>query len=69
MEFPGRGSPNRTVQKAAMTSRDRDRSGRLAADARREVFSFIEGFYNTLRLHSALGYHAPSNFEEINRAA
>ena len=42
---------------------------RTAADARREVFSFIEGFYNTLRLHSALGYQAPANFEEINRAA
>ena len=42
---------------------------RTAADARREVFSFIEGFYNTLRLHSALGYRAPAHFEELNRAA
>ena len=42
---------------------------RTAADARREVFSFIEGFYNTHRLHSALGYQAPANFEELNRAA
>ena len=42
---------------------------RTAADARREVFSFIEGFYNTLRLHSALGYQAPAHFEELNRAA
>ena len=40
-----------------------------AADARREVFSFIEGFYNTRRLHSALGYQAPANYEELNRAA
>ena len=42
---------------------------RTAADARREVFSFIEGFYNTRRLHSALGYQAPANYEELNRAA
>ena len=42
---------------------------RTAADARREVFSFIEGFYNTRRIHSALGYQSPANFEETNRAA
>ena len=39
------------------------------ATARREVFSFIEGFYNTRRLHSALGYESPANFEKLNHAA
>ena len=39
------------------------------ADARREVFGFIEGFYNTRRIHSALGYESPANFEATNRAA
>ena len=39
------------------------------ADARREVFSFIGGFYNTRRLHSALGYKSPANFEKLNHAA
>ena len=39
------------------------------AEARREVFSFIEGFYNTRRLHSALGYQSPANFEKLNHAA
>ena len=40
-----------------------------AAEARREVFSFIEGFYNTRRLHSSLGYESPANFEKLNHAA
>ena len=39
------------------------------ADARREVFGFIEGFYNTRRSHSALGYISPADFEELHRAA
>ena len=38
-------------------------------EAQREVFSFIEGFYNTRRLHSALGYQSPANFEKRYHAA
>ena len=37
---------------------------RAAAEVRREVFSFIEGFYNIRRLHSAIGYQSPANFEK-----
>ena len=33
-------------------------------DARREIFDFIEGFYNTRRRHSALGYLSPARFEQ-----
>jgi len=33
------------------------------ADARSRIISFIEGFYNTRRLHSSLGYRAPVEFE------
>ena len=47
----------------------RRRSFRAAADARREVFGFIEGFYNTRRLHSALGYESPLEFGRNHRAA
>ena len=34
------------------------------AEARMACFSFIEGFYNPIRLHSALGYRSPINYEE-----
>ena len=39
------------------------------AEARREVFEFIEGFYNTRRLHSALDYRSPTQFEKLHHAA
>ena len=32
-------------------------------DARAALFDYIEGFYNTRRLHSALGHLAPAQFE------
>lgn len=32
-------------------------------DARSEVFSYIEGYYNRIRLHSGLGYKSPLQFE------
>jgi len=34
-----------------------------ATDARTEIFEYIEGYYNTHRKHSALGYKTPSQFE------
>ena len=42
------------------------------AEARREVFRYLEGWYNPHRRHSALGYQSPVQFEqqrEIQRAA
>ncbi|HMS38604.1 MAG TPA: IS3 family transposase [Pyrinomonadaceae bacterium] len=32
-------------------------------DARSEAFSYIEGYYNRIRLHSSLGYKSPIQFE------
>lgn len=31
--------------------------------ARSEIFSYIEGYYNRVRLHSSLGYQSPMEFE------
>ena len=39
------------------------RSFHTPAEARRAVFEFIEGWYNTKRRHSALGYLSPNDFE------
>lgn len=33
------------------------------ADAQRDLFAFIEGFYNRTRLHSAIGYVSPLEME------
>lgn len=41
---------------------------RTHAEARTAIFAFIEGFYNTHRRHSALGYLPPAEFErQISR--
>ena len=36
------------------------------AEARAAVFEFIEGWYNTRRRHSALGYLSPLDFERLH---
>jgi len=42
---------------------------RTRAEARIEVFDFIEGFYNPRRRHSGLGQISPASFERAHRAA
>ena len=34
--------------------------------AQMEIFKYIELYYNTKRMHSALGYISPSQFERVN---
>ena len=38
-------------------------------DARRALFSYIESYYNTRRLHSSLGYRSPSQAEHLRDPA
>jgi putative transposase len=37
----------------------------LTDAARRDLFGYIEGFYNSRRLHSALGYRSPAEAERM----
>ena len=34
--------------------------------AKKEIFKYIELYYNTKRMRSALGYVSPSEFEKLN---
>jgi putative transposase len=37
------------------------------AGLRPAVFEYIEGWYNTRRLHSSLGYRSPAEYEAIHQ--
>ena len=42
-----------------------DRGPGRRGGPRRAVFEFIEGWYNTRRLHSSLGYLSPAEYEAL----
>lgn len=44
------------------------RNYRTRDEARIDIFSFIEVFYNRQRLHSALQYRSPADYEDFNTA-
>ena len=44
---------------------DRERF-RTPAEARRALFDYIEGWYNSQRRHSALGYESPLRYERMH---
>jgi putative transposase len=46
-----------------------DRTFDTRQSARSALFGFIEGFYNRQRLHSAIGYKAPTEMEQLAAAA
>ncbi|MCE5324434.1 integrase core domain-containing protein [bacterium] len=48
-----------TVHKRLYRTRD---------EARMDIFEYIEKFYNRIRLHSALGYKSPVDFEAAAQA-
>jgi len=39
------------------------------AEARQDIFEYIEVFYNRFRRHSALGYKSPVNYEALSSGA
>lgn len=36
-------------------------------DAYREIYNYIEGFYNPIRIHSSIGFLSPNDFENLNK--
>ena len=38
-------------------------------EAQRDIFEYIEIFYNRERLHSFLGYNSPEEYEEMTMVA
>jgi len=43
----------------------RSRTFATRAEARLAIFGYVETFYNRVRLHSALGYQSPVDFEQL----
>ena len=46
-----------------------DENYRTRGQARTSLFDYIEGFYNTRRRHSTLGYISPVDYEKLSLAA
>jgi putative transposase len=44
-----------------------DRHYHTRAEARQDIFEYIEVFYNRIRLHSSLGYLSPVEYEQLRQ--
>jgi putative transposase len=42
---------------------------RSRTETRRDLMVWIEGIYNAQRMHSAIGYRSPVQYEQLLRAA
>ena len=58
-----------SFMKTLKTEQVEGRAYRDLEHARRDIGTFIEQVYNRQRLHSALAYNSPMEFEQINQAA
>jgi len=58
-------SPAESFFKTLKTEEVYWRKYRTKAEAKINLFRYIEGFYNTRRIHSSLGYRSPKEFEMI----
>ena len=38
-------------------------------EAQRDIFEYVEIFYNRERLHSSIGYHSPEEYEKMTMVA
>jgi len=57
-------SPMESFFKTLKTELVYHRHYKTRAEAKLEIFEYIEVFYNRFRLHSALGYESPEEFEK-----
>ena len=64
---PWDNAPKESFYRSPKCELERDRH-ETREQARREVFDYIEVFYNRQRLHSSLGYQSPETFERIAAA-
>lgn len=58
--------PPQPALKREVLNRQRFKS---QAEARMAIFEWIEGWYNTHRWHSGLGYRSPVNYERAHHQA
>ncbi len=57
-------SPAESFFKTLKTELVYHRRYKMRAEAKLEIFEYIEVFYNRFRLHSAIGYETPEEFEK-----